>query len=130
MTLFAVLTLAACQQVPVDAQHTSADSLDWAGVYRGVLPCADCPGIETTLRLATDSTYELSTKYLEKSTEPFTSKGSFEWRPDGRTIVLKSSDGTQRLYRVEENRLRQLDMRGEPIKGALADKYVLQKPGR
>jgi len=49
----------------------------------------------------------LSTKYLEKSTEPFTSKGSFEWRPDGRTIVLKSSDGTQRLYRVEENRLRQ-----------------------
>jgi len=67
MTLLAGLTLAACEQVPVDAQHTSANSLDWAGVYRGVLPCADCPGIETTLRLATDSTYESCRRSISRS---------------------------------------------------------------
>ncbi|HSH50375.1 MAG TPA: copper resistance protein NlpE N-terminal domain-containing protein, partial [Bacteroidales bacterium] len=27
--------------------HTSEISLDWQGTYKGVLPCADCPGIET-----------------------------------------------------------------------------------
>ena len=24
--------------------HSSQNALDWAGVYEGVLPCADCPG--------------------------------------------------------------------------------------
>ena len=31
---------------PVD-MHTSQISLDWAGTYSGVLPCASCEGIET-----------------------------------------------------------------------------------
>ncbi len=39
--------------------HTSQNSLDWAGVYEGVLPCADCPGIQTRLTLSRDETYEL-----------------------------------------------------------------------
>jgi len=125
--LLLALALAACQSPPAAGQHTSANSLDWAGVYRGVVPCADCPGIETTLKLAPDQTYELSLQYLGKSTAPLSSAGSFEWREDGRAIMLKTSDGTPRFYRVEENRLRALDTRGEPITSPLADKYVLQK---
>lgn len=126
MMLSVLLVCAACQPLPVADQHTSENSLDWAGVYRGVVPCADCPGIETTLRLAADHTYELSMKYLGRSTAPVSSSGSFEWRQDGRAIMLKTDTGP-RFYRVEENRLRQLDTRGEPIKSALADKYVLHK---
>jgi copper homeostasis protein (lipoprotein) len=126
MTLSLLLALAAFQALAADV-HTSKNSLDWAGVYRGILPCADCEGIETTLKLTTDLEYELSMKYLGKSTVPFSSTGSFQWRPDGRTIMLKTSAGTPKFYRVEENRLRQLDTRGKPITGALADKYVLQK---
>ena len=47
-TLTCALTLAfltACapsrNAAPVDS-HTARDSLDWAGSYEGVLPCADC----------------------------------------------------------------------------------------
>jgi uncharacterized lipoprotein NlpE involved in copper resistance len=126
MTLSVLLALAACQAPPVTV-HTSQNSLDWAGVYQGVVPCADCAGIETTLRLAADGTYELSLQYLGKSTTPFSSKGSFEWRQNGRAIELQTNDGTPRFFRVEENQLRQLDTRGQPIESALADKYVLRK---
>nr|WP_250850238.1 copper resistance protein NlpE N-terminal domain-containing protein [Acinetobacter sp. ANC 5378] len=30
---------------------TVETSLDWAGEYKGVFPCADCEGIETDLEL-------------------------------------------------------------------------------
>jgi copper homeostasis protein (lipoprotein) len=126
MRLSLLLILAACQSWTAFEQ-TSATALDWVGVYQGVVPCADCEGIETTLRLAPDGTYELSLKYLGKSTPPFSSKGSFKWRQDGREIELQTSSGAPRFYRVEENRLRQLDTRGQPIESALADKYVLRK---
>jgi len=126
MTLSLLLLFTACQ-TPPNAAHRSANSLDWAGVYRGIVPCADCEGIDTTLQLASDGTYQLSMTYLGKSTPPFSSAGSFEWHQDGRAILLNAGHGTPRFYRVEENRLRQLDTRGEPIKSALADKYVLRK---
>ena len=29
--------------------HNAETSLDYEGTYKGVLPAADCPGIETTL---------------------------------------------------------------------------------
>ena len=32
-----------------DAAHTSQNALDWDGIYRGLLPCADCEGIQTTI---------------------------------------------------------------------------------
>jgi hypothetical protein len=39
------------------AGDTSRTSLDWPGTYTGVLPCADCEGIETTITLSVDLTY-------------------------------------------------------------------------
>ena len=39
--------------------HNAETSLDYRGTYRGVLPAADCPGIETTLTLKPDGTYSL-----------------------------------------------------------------------
>ncbi len=44
----------------VDAAHNAQNSLDWAGIYQGTLPCADCGGIETELTLNADGTYALT----------------------------------------------------------------------
>jgi uncharacterized lipoprotein NlpE involved in copper resistance len=41
--------------------HNSRISLDWAGTYEGVLPCADCPGTKTRLTLNQDGSYLLVT---------------------------------------------------------------------
>jgi uncharacterized lipoprotein NlpE involved in copper resistance len=46
--------------------HNSRNSLDWAGSYEGVLPCADCPGIKTRLVLSPDGQFELSTQYMDR----------------------------------------------------------------
>ena len=47
--------------------HNAETSLDYRGTYRGVLPAADCPGIETTLTLkrctrSTSSATRVSTR--------------------------------------------------------------------
>ena len=31
----------------IDSAHNAQNSLDWAGDYQGILPCADCEGINT-----------------------------------------------------------------------------------
>jgi len=49
----------------------SLNSLDWPGIYRGVLPCADCEGIETEIKINADLTYVISSTYLGKNEEAF-----------------------------------------------------------
>ena len=41
------------------AAHNAKNSLDYIGTYKGILPCADCEGIETELELNSDKTYEI-----------------------------------------------------------------------
>lgn len=107
----------------------SMNSLDWDGVYTGVLPCADCEGIETTISLAKDLTYNIKTKYLGKSEEVFEKSGSFSWNETGSLITLAGfakGEGPSKYF-VGENWIAQLDLEGNRITGALEDKYVLKK---
>ncbi|MHB1168648.1 MAG: copper resistance protein NlpE N-terminal domain-containing protein [Longimicrobiales bacterium] len=107
--------------------HTSRNSLDWAGTYSGVLPCADCPGIETVLTLHEDGTFEQSMHYLERAVAPLTSSGTFTWGEDGGRITLDvDGDGVEQ-YLVGENQLFRLDQNGNRITGNLAQYYVLRK---
>jgi len=91
--------------------HTSRNSLDWAGVYAGVLPCADCPGIDTRLTLGNDGTFELVARYLERPAAPRTERGKFTWQPGGNAITLDANGGGQQ-FAVGEGRLTLLDRDG------------------
>ena len=82
--------------------HTSQNSLDWAGAYEGVLPCADCPGIKTRLTLKPDGRYELSTQYLDRQPAPTVETGKFFWNTRGNGITLESSG---QRFAVGEGRL-------------------------
>jgi uncharacterized lipoprotein NlpE involved in copper resistance len=109
--------------------HNSENSLDWAGVYEGTTPCADCEGIKTTLELKKDDTYVLSQTYLgkfEEDPKEFGESGSFTWKDNGSVVVLKSGDKTIQ-FKVEENQVRLLDLQGDVIDGDLADMYILKK---
>ena len=86
-TLTCALTLAfltACapsrNAAPVDS-HTARDSLDWAGSYEGVLPCADCPGIRTRVTLSDNGRYEKQTQYLDRQPQPEVVAGTFRGNP-------------------------------------------------
>lgn len=95
---------------PAD-MHNSRDSLDWDGIYEGVLPCGDCPGIKTRLTLQRDGSFELTTQYLERQVAPQSAHGRFTWNAAGSTITLDAA-GAGRQYQVGEGRLLQLDMGG------------------
>lgn len=109
--------------------HTSQNSLDWAGTYSGIMPCADCEGIETELTLNNDNTYTLKTNYLgvdEPVNETLT--GNFTWE-DGNIIKLEgvSDSGRSPFVKVEENRVRYLDLQRNVITGELESYYILSR---
>ena len=113
---------------PDDGAHTSKNALDWYGMYKGVLPCADCEGLETVLVLNADHTYLLQTKYLGKGDGKVIEKtGSIAWNTSGSTIMLAGIEDAPSMYLVAENQLIQLDLNGNKITGDLADKYILAK---
>ncbi len=112
--------------VVVDS-HNSQNSLDYIGIYKGVLPCADCEGIETLLQLSEDFTYTLTNKYLGKDVKTYEQKGTFMWNDEGDGIILDTSKDKSQRYFVGENKLIQLDATGQKVTGVLADKYILSK---
>ena len=115
------------KSIPASDTHTSANSLDWQGTYKGTLPCADCQGIQTELTLNNDNTYVLSTKYLGKDSISNVENGSFSWNKEGNAITLADAKNKPGQYFVGENRVTQLDMSGNKITGALTDNYILAK---
>ncbi|ULQ56704.1 copper resistance protein NlpE N-terminal domain-containing protein [Flavihumibacter rivuli] len=107
------------------AGDNSQTSLDWDGVYTGVLPCADCEGLETVVMLNKDNTYSIQRRYKGKSTDIVSKTGKFSWNKEGGKVILEGENpGT---FQVGENALIQLDMDGNKITGELASKYVLSK---
>jgi uncharacterized lipoprotein NlpE involved in copper resistance len=112
---------------PATDQHNASNSLDWAGVYLGTLPCADCEGIESELTLNQDNTYLLKTRYLGKSEQSFEEKGTFIWNEAGNTITLSEAKNRPTQYFMGENKVIQLDMDGNKITGSLSDNYILKK---
>lgn len=107
----------------------SRNSLDWAGTYSGIVPCADCPGIETQITLYSNNTYKMSRQYMDQGGITYNYDGNFQWSSDGSTITLRNLDeeGVNTHFKVGENILIQLDLKGKEIKGNLASNYVLTK---
>lgn len=109
--------------------HTAQNALDWSGTYSGNLPCADCEYIETNLTLKEDLTYILTTLHVGKDSKTDTLKGTFSW--EGNNVKLGGINKNERpnTFKVEENKVRQLDVAGKPVTGALAQNYVMHKTG-
>lgn len=125
---FLVLTGFGCtnRQQPAADMHTSQSSLDWEGTYAGMLPCADCEGIRTVVKLYRNNTYQLQLKYEGSEGVVQTSSGNFVWSDDGRNIVLDGgSEG--RHFQVGENQLFWLDGEGKRITGPLDKNFILRK---
>jgi heat shock protein HslJ len=112
---------------PVYIGDNVRNNLDWSGTYTGVLPCADCSGIETRLSLYKDGNYILIQKYQGKEGS-FESKGTFKWSSLVNNITLTDAkNGTDTHYAVAEQQITQLDLEGNVITGQLANNYILAK---
>ncbi len=105
--------------------HNAQNSLDWAGTYEAVLPCADCPGIKTTIVLNNDGTYQYTAEYQERNLT-INSTGEIMWHDNGSVVHLKDKDTDVKL-KVVENGLVGLDTSGNEIDGALKEHYNYKK---
>lgn len=106
----------------------SRNSVDWPGMYSGILPWVDCGGIRMTLALQ-DGKYRMTKTYLAKDSFSRHSEGEFIWSDDGSTIALSNQRDASTQYKVVENKLFKLDKDGKVIAGDLAERYVMEKAG-
>lgn len=119
-------TTAITDTLPPADTHNSQNSLDWAGTYNGTIPCADCPGIKTVLKLNNDNSYALTTQYIDKQKDPATVTGTFIWDDTGSIIILDKK-GNNTRYKVQEGSISMLDLEGNAIGGELSAHYILKK---
>lgn len=110
-----------------DPAHTAENSLDWNGTYQGILPCADCPGIKTTLTLNLDKTYSLEESYLERQVKPIISKGIFKFDKTNSSLIVLDGAADNRIYFIGEGFAEARALDGSAIDGPLKAHYHLKK---
>lgn len=138
LSVFVMATLAGCQNssnndstkenkdsTAVIDHHTSQNSLDWAGIYQDTIPCADCPGILTTVKLYEDGTYSYVGEYINRNTVVLDT-GRFMWHNNGTVVHLKGDEIDAR-YKVGENVLYQADSAGNIMESAASERLALHK---
>ena len=111
----------------VSISHNAKNSLDYIGTYKGILPCADCDGLETEIAINENTTFSIKTKYQGKGNKIFIRKGHFAWNKNGNSIILTDISNGFNQYLVVKNKLILLDSSGKKMADNLADEYVLSK---
>ena len=107
-------------------QYLPQVTFNYLATYKGTLPCADCEGIQTKIRLASDKKFELEMTYLGEDVKVFPDMGEYYWNEDGNIITL-NGDHFIGKFLVNEDHLLQLDKNGAVIEGKLASNYKLKK---
>ena len=108
--------------------HSANVSLDYWGIYKGVLPCPDCDGIDVEIVLKEGDTFVSKSKYIGKGDGTITEeKGPFTWNKEGNSITLVGVKNIPGQYFVGENQLFQLDTEGKRITSEQAGNYILKK---
>lgn len=110
-----------------EEHHTSQNSLDYQGVYIGILPCDDCEGVETTIALGVDNVFLKKERFIGKNENRVQEiTGEYFWHTSGQVITLEGLNTGHQFF-VGENYISQLDSEGKRRTGALEDKYRLNK---
>lgn len=94
-------------------------------VYTGMMPCADCPGIEMHLLIEEDGFTELSW-YRDRSPDPFKTEGYWVLKSD--TLSLYSNDDELlKTFLYDGETVKLLDHNQRQITGDLSENYILEK---
>ena len=107
--LFLLSLLFACNQnIPNQQQSTQAVEKDnaqaWVGLYRGVLPCADCNRIELEIVLSEDFRYTMKTEKVGSiQFPPQVVRGKFKWRMDGNGLIQLDEKGDNMVFFVDKD---------------------------
>lgn len=108
-----------------DPAHTSRNSLDWAGTYKGELPCKDCDAIDMEITISDDDTFVVKA-IMKGKDEVIEDSGDIQWENNDSHIHL-IGDIVDYHFRVGENQLTFLIEAGIIPDDALLKDYTLEK---
>ena len=130
-TLLLILgsVLSGCRATPSGSGLEKGQPEILLGIFQGVLPCADCPGIETRLTLTQEGKFidighfTLAETYLERSVKPRVTQGECTvikgTAQDENAVVyeLRPNHSKPILYFLKqgETKVKQLDREGNEI---------------
>jgi len=103
---------------------TKIKSDAFSETYSGIIPCADCAGIEYTIDFNEDFSYKSQSVYQGKSNELFESSGNY--RIQNGVIQLINEDEGIKYFKKRGNHLLILDRNQKEVTGKLSDAYVLK----
>lgn len=129
--------VAATEPAPLATESARASSAadvpfdvkGFAGTFSGTLPCADCPGIDTTVTLKPDGTYTLREVYQGKA-DSFDGDGTWTAEENGKRVRLdpNSKSEQDRVFAVKSNdEIESLDLEGKPL--ATSTPHALKREG-
>ncbi|HSV09806.1 MAG TPA: copper resistance protein NlpE [Hanamia sp.] len=113
-----------------ESKTTNENRLEksFSATFSGTTPCADCPGIKTTVSFNPDSTFIENMEYLERNTS-FSDTG--KWRISDTIITVSfpsKKTSPERFFKIQsDSTIAMLDGDKKEIEGALEKYYVLKK---
>lgn len=129
-TTFAVMQLNACSsQKNADNAHTSQNSLDWAGIYKGAFASTQCKNGEViTIQINSDLTYSTESTCIGEKTDIRKSNGTFKWNRLGNEITLTDTDTKNKtIFFVGEDFIRKVSENGKKVAYAASDQNIYKK---
>ena len=125
LTAFLFVIIVSCSSTPEFVPEPKQVDYLTNGVWIGILPCADCEGIDYTLNLKKDFTFKQKSVYKGKDEELFIDDG--EWSFVSDSIILVDGLDESKIFLVEGNELIMLDEYGHKIESSDEHKYNLRK---
>lgn len=118
-----ILSLAACKSVNPTEKVKIIDN-----AYSGVLPCADCSGIDTTILMEKDGTYVIEYIYLETKDGNQSYFETGTWAKDGNKYLFVNTAGDRSYYDLQDKKLVMLDQEGKSIESNMNYSLAMVQP--
>lgn len=116
----------ACGEMNNRDQVQESDPIEeLPAVFTGMLPCADCPGIEMHLLIEEEGYTELSW-YRDRSPDPFMTEGNWALKNDTLSLYIDNNE-LLKVYLYDGETITLLDHNRQQVTGELSDMYTLEK---
>lgn len=97
----------------------------FSSTYEGTIPCPDCPGIETSIRIYNDSTISRTIYYQERKELPITKVGTWKLKD---SIFEATFDREKLFYKIKGiDKILRVGSDLKEVTGDMASQYVLHK---
>lgn len=125
LSAFMFLIIIGCSSAPETIPDNKQTTFLTNGIWLGMLPCADCEGIDYQLNLKNDFTFKQKSAYKGKSEELFIDEGNWSFVSD--SIISVDGSDDRKLFLVTSKDLILLDQDGNRIESDFEEKYHLHK---